>query len=243
MSLLSPKQPSARLPSLPLSCRRFKTLTLNVKATIKPCDRDNERAPDFRVTAGGVEFGAGWTRTARETGAEHLSLKLDDPSFTAPVYATLAEIEGKDGYQLIWSRSNRDGGNWAPGPPLVVRPSDYDHRSRPHRFSLRAADTSLRGAFYRRPISPGALLPDNIEKQGDRLLLAVEVMDHRLAPLTDPSPAPRQAGLSKQRPLDRQGIEPGHVPACVGSFDIEMVGLTEHGSSIADAPNPVQRVF
>ncbi|MDK1494876.1 DUF736 family protein, partial [Sinorhizobium sp. 7-81] len=35
----------------------IKTLTLNVKATIKPCDRDNERAPDFRVTAGGVEFG------------------------------------------------------------------------------------------------------------------------------------------------------------------------------------------
>ena len=50
----------------------IKTLTLNVKATIKPCDRDNDRAPDFRVTAGGVEFGAGWTRTARETGAEYL---------------------------------------------------------------------------------------------------------------------------------------------------------------------------
>ncbi|TCL67311.1 uncharacterized protein DUF736 [Rhizobium sp. BK251] len=29
----------------------IKTLTLNLKASIKPCDRDNERAPDFRVTA------------------------------------------------------------------------------------------------------------------------------------------------------------------------------------------------
>jgi hypothetical protein len=46
----------------------IKTLTLNVKASIKPCDRDNERAPDFRVTAGGVEFGAGWSRTARVDG-------------------------------------------------------------------------------------------------------------------------------------------------------------------------------
>lgn len=65
----------------------IETLTLNVKVSIKPCDRDNERAPDFRVTASGIEFGAGWSRTAREIGAEYLSLRLDDPSFTAPVYA------------------------------------------------------------------------------------------------------------------------------------------------------------
>ncbi|MGO4486617.1 DUF736 domain-containing protein [Rhizobium sp. 2TAF27] len=81
----------------------IKTLTLHVKTTIKPWDRDNDRAPDFRVTAGGVEFGAGWTRTARETGAEYLSLKLDDPSFTAPVYASL--VQGDKGeHKLIWSR-------------------------------------------------------------------------------------------------------------------------------------------
>jgi uncharacterized protein (DUF736 family) len=81
----------------------IKTLTLNVKASIKPCDRDNDRAPDFRVTATGVEFGAGWSRTARETGAEYLSLKLDDPSFTAPVYASL--VQGDKGeHKLIWSR-------------------------------------------------------------------------------------------------------------------------------------------
>ena len=71
----------------------IKTLTLNVKATIKPCERDNDKAPDYRVTANGVEFGAGWSRTARETGAEYLSLKLDDPSFTAPVYASLVQAD------------------------------------------------------------------------------------------------------------------------------------------------------
>ena len=81
----------------------IKTLTLNVKAPIKPCDRDTDTAPDYRVTANGVEFGAGWSRTARETGAEYLSLKLDDPSFTNPVYASL--VQGDKGeHKLIWSR-------------------------------------------------------------------------------------------------------------------------------------------
>ncbi|MBX4937079.1 DUF736 family protein, partial [Rhizobium binae] len=38
-----------------------------------------------------------------ETGAEYLSLKLDDPSFTAPVYASL--VQGDKGeHKLIWSR-------------------------------------------------------------------------------------------------------------------------------------------
>ena len=80
----------------------IKTLTLNVKATIRPSDKDNEKAPDFRVLAGTVEFGAGWKKTSRED-REYLSVKLDDPSFPAPIYASL--VEGEDGEQrLIWSR-------------------------------------------------------------------------------------------------------------------------------------------
>ena len=81
----------------------IKTLTLNVKASIKPCGRDSDKAPDHRVTATGVEFGAGWSKTARETGAQYLSLKLDDPSFPAPIYASL--VQGDNGeHKLIWSR-------------------------------------------------------------------------------------------------------------------------------------------
>lgn len=80
----------------------IKTLTLNVKATIRPSDKDNEKAPDFRVLAGTVEFGAGWKKTSRED-REYLSVKLDDPSFAAPIYASL--VESDDGEQrLIWSR-------------------------------------------------------------------------------------------------------------------------------------------
>ena len=80
----------------------IKTLTLNVKATIRPSDKDNDKAPDYRVFAGTVEFGAGWKKTSRED-REYLSVKLDDPSFAAPIYASL--IEAEDGEQrLIWSR-------------------------------------------------------------------------------------------------------------------------------------------
>lgn len=81
----------------------IRTLTLNVKATIRPVDRDNGKAPDLRVFAGAVEIGAGWTKAARETGTEYLSLKLDDPSLPSPIYAQLVQGDGAE-WKLIWSR-------------------------------------------------------------------------------------------------------------------------------------------
>jgi len=81
----------------------IRTLNINTKATIKPAAKDNERSPDYRVAAGGVELGAGWSKAAKDTGAEYISIKLDDPSFNAPVYATLVQGE-KDDHKLIWSR-------------------------------------------------------------------------------------------------------------------------------------------
>ncbi|UVK49364.1 DUF736 domain-containing protein (plasmid) [Mesorhizobium sp. AR07] len=81
----------------------IRTLNINVKAAIKPVAKDNERAPDYRVTANGVELGAGWSKTGKDSGAEYLSVKLDDPSFTAPVHATLVQGD-KDEHKLIWSR-------------------------------------------------------------------------------------------------------------------------------------------
>lgn len=49
-----------------------------------------------------------WQKTARDTERDYLSVKLDDPSFPAPIYATLIEVEGQEGLQLIWSRPSRD---------------------------------------------------------------------------------------------------------------------------------------
>jgi uncharacterized protein (DUF736 family) len=81
----------------------IRTLTLRVKASIRPVEREHDKAPDHRVSTGGVEFGAGWTKAARDSGAEYLSLKLDDPSFPAPIYATLTQGDNEE-HKLIWSR-------------------------------------------------------------------------------------------------------------------------------------------
>ena len=81
----------------------IRTLNINTKATIKPVAKDSERAPDYRVAANGVELGAGWSKAAKDSGAEYVSVKLDDPSFTGPVYATLVQGDGSE-HKLIWSR-------------------------------------------------------------------------------------------------------------------------------------------
>lgn len=44
----------------------------------------------------------------RYEGREYLSVKLDDPSFPSPIYASLVEVEGEDGLSLIWSRRTAD---------------------------------------------------------------------------------------------------------------------------------------
>ncbi|MCV9967402.1 DUF736 domain-containing protein [Pararhizobium sp. BT-229] len=85
----------------------IKTLNLNVKAAVRAVERATEKSPDFRILAGSVEFGAAWKKTSSE-GRDYLSVKLDDPSFPAPIYATLIEVEGEEGLSLIWSRPTRD---------------------------------------------------------------------------------------------------------------------------------------
>ena len=61
-----------------------RTLTLNVKAQIAPAEKENDKAPDYRVYAGQIEIGAGCKKTS-STGREYLSVKLDDPSLPAPM--------------------------------------------------------------------------------------------------------------------------------------------------------------
>ncbi|KAB2684351.1 DUF736 domain-containing protein [Brucella tritici] len=85
----------------------IKTLNLNVKAKLVRIDNPSDKGPHFRVFSGHVELGAAWQKVSTE-GRDYLSVKLDDPSFPAPIYATLIEVEGEEGLQLIWSRPNRD---------------------------------------------------------------------------------------------------------------------------------------
>ena len=80
----------------------IKTLSLNIKVRFVPAEpSQNEKAPDLRALAGNIEIGAAWKRTSKENTVYH-SVKLDDPSFPAPIYANLVEVES--GHALVWSR-------------------------------------------------------------------------------------------------------------------------------------------
>ena len=80
----------------------IKTLSLNIKARFHPAEpSENEKAPNLRVMSGHVEIGAAWQRTSKDNTVYH-SVKLDDPSFPAPIYANLVAVD--EAYALVWSR-------------------------------------------------------------------------------------------------------------------------------------------
>jgi len=84
-----------------------KTLTLNIKATFRVDEKESDKAPDFRIYTSTTEVGAAWQKTSRE-GREYLSVKLDDPSFAAPIFASLVETDDGKTHALIWSRRSGD---------------------------------------------------------------------------------------------------------------------------------------
>ncbi|TYC79380.1 DUF736 domain-containing protein [Novosphingobium sp. BW1] len=69
-----------------------------------------ENAPSHRVFVGRAEIGAAWSKRSNE-GRDYLGLKLDDPSFTAPIFANLFDDEDGEGFSLIWSRPSRRNGD------------------------------------------------------------------------------------------------------------------------------------
>ncbi|MCR4268654.1 DUF736 domain-containing protein [Nitratireductor sp. ZSWI3] len=88
-------------------------VTLNVQAKnvriVPDTNQASENAPSHRVLVGRAEIGAAWSKCSNE-GRDYLGLKLDDPSFTAPIYANLFDDEDGEGYSLIWSRPTRRNG-------------------------------------------------------------------------------------------------------------------------------------
>jgi uncharacterized protein (DUF736 family) len=89
-------------------------VTLSVQAKnvriVPETGRSNDNAPSHRVFVGRAEIGAAWERRSNE-GRDYLSVKLDDPSFTAPIYANLFDDEDGESYNLIWSRSRKQNGD------------------------------------------------------------------------------------------------------------------------------------
>jgi uncharacterized protein (DUF736 family) len=84
-------------------------VTLSVQAKnvriVPEANRTNDNAPSHRVLVGRAEIGACWAKRSNE-GRDYLAVKLDDPSFTAPIYANLFDDEDGESYSLIWSRPN-----------------------------------------------------------------------------------------------------------------------------------------
>ncbi|MEM7517421.1 MAG: DUF736 domain-containing protein [Planctomycetota bacterium] len=84
----------------------IRTLTINVKTKLVANDtKTNERAPDFRVYAGGAELGAAWReRTSGDEPRDYLSVQLDDPSFAEPIRAAFFENAEDGTGVLVWTR-------------------------------------------------------------------------------------------------------------------------------------------
>ena len=88
------------------------TLSLQTKGVriVPEANRSNDNAPSHRVYVGRAESGAAWSKRSNE-GRDYLSLKLDDPSFTAPIFANLFDDEDGESYTLIWSRPSKRNGD------------------------------------------------------------------------------------------------------------------------------------
>jgi uncharacterized protein (DUF736 family) len=82
------------------------TLSVQTKGVriVPETSRGNDNAPSHRVYVGRAEIGAAWSKRSNE-GRDYLSVKLDDPSFNAPIYANLFDDEDGEGFTLIAAAS------------------------------------------------------------------------------------------------------------------------------------------
>ena len=88
------------------------TLSIQAKGVriVPETNRASDNAPSHRVFVGRAEIGAAWSKRSNE-GHDYLSVKLDDPSFTTPIYANLFDDEGGESFSLIWSRGRKSNGD------------------------------------------------------------------------------------------------------------------------------------
>lgn len=87
---------------------QLRTLSIRADIEIIPNSRKNgSNQPDYRVTASGVEIGAGWIRTSETSGKDYVSLSLAAPEFgPRRLYANLGRAAGQDdddAFAIIWN--------------------------------------------------------------------------------------------------------------------------------------------
>ena len=82
-------------------------ITLSVQAKnvrlVPETSSTSDKAPSHRLLVGDVEVGAAWKNPASGDKRPSYSVKLDDPSFVAPIHAVLVERQD-GGFDLIWTR-------------------------------------------------------------------------------------------------------------------------------------------
>jgi len=81
------------------------TLTLEAFVAIEPTEKRGDKSPDYRVyvkSSGPGEIGAAWKRN--RDGQEYLSVRIDDPTFPAPLDCRLVRNGSGEEYALIWDR-------------------------------------------------------------------------------------------------------------------------------------------
>ena len=84
----------------------IRTMTINVKAQLVPNKtKTNEEAPDYRLYAGGAELGAAWQQESKDGETPYLAVKLDDPSFAAPMRAAFFENAEEGTGVMVWNRA------------------------------------------------------------------------------------------------------------------------------------------
>ena len=96
------------------------TLSLQTKGVriVPETDRTNDNAPSHRVYVGRAEIGAAWSKRSND-GRDYLSVKLDDPSFNAPIYANLFDDEGAETYTLPQPQAERRLSRASANAPLI----------------------------------------------------------------------------------------------------------------------------
>lgn len=83
---------------------------MNVSTAIrieKNTEKMEEEQPDFRVYAGdsAAEIGGGWTRKAKVSGRDYVSITLSDPQIgPRKIYANLAPVKNQAGrHVILWN--------------------------------------------------------------------------------------------------------------------------------------------
>lgn len=83
------------------------TLNPTVKAKLVRIENPSDKGPSLPHQFGQCRAGCGLAE-GLQRGPRLPPAELHDPSFPVRIYATLIEVDGEEGLQLIWSRPNRD---------------------------------------------------------------------------------------------------------------------------------------